>query len=161
MIIVSDTSPLSGLIIIGQLSLLRELYGQVVVPMAVHEELSNLSDFGIDLSGYLASSWIRSKKITDQALYQRLCSHLDAGEAAAITLAKELSADHLIIDERKGRKVAQAEGIQTIGLIGVILEAKAKQLIPLAKPVIDRLRAEAGFYLKEPFYQRVLRSIGE
>lgn len=161
MIIVSDTSPISGLIIIDQLSLLKELYGQVVVPTVVDDELSKLADFGIDMSSYQDANWMHRQAFTNEALYQRLSQHLDAGEAAAITLAKELSVQYLIIDERRGRKVAQDEGIETIGLIGVILEAKTKNLIPLVKPVIDQLIAEAGFYLKESFYQKVLRSVGE
>ena len=69
---------------------------------------------------------------------------MDDGEAEAIELARELRADGLLIDERKGRKLAAREGVAVIGWLGVVLLAKRKMLIPSARILIERLDREAG-----------------
>ena len=83
------------------------------------------------------------------------------GEAEAIALAEELHADHLLIDERKGRRLAQQQGVPVVGLLGVILMAKRARLIPSARSLLNRLDEEAGIYLtdnlKDAALKRVLR----
>jgi uncharacterized protein len=86
---------------------------------------------------------------------------LNAGEAEAIVLAKEISADRLLIDERKGRRLAQAEGVRVIGLVGVVLLAKRKGLIPNARELIERLVNEAGVYLDPELINSALQTLGE
>lgn len=110
MIVVSDTSPLSNLLRIGQISLLKAMYGQVIIPQRVYEELSLLPTFGVDLTPLQSADWIKVSPAQDQARVETLCSELDPGEAEAIVLAIELKADRLLIDERIGRQVAQRYG---------------------------------------------------
>lgn len=83
------------------------------------------------------------------------------GEAEAIELAKELRADRLLIDERKGRRLAVAEGVPVIGLLGVVLLAKQTQLIPSARATLLRLEQEAGMYLSDPVREQALQAVGE
>lgn len=83
------------------------------------------------------------------------------GEAEAIELAKELRADRLLIDERKGRRLAPLEGVPVIGLLGVVLLAKRRQLIPSARALLQRLETEAGMYLSEDIRNAALRTVGE
>lgn len=92
---------------------------------------------------------------------QRLLHLLDAGEAEAIVLAKEAHADMLLIDERKGRRLAAAEGVHVIGLVGVILLAKRRAVIESAGDLLDRLCREAGMYVAERIVRAALESVGE
>jgi len=66
-----------------------------------------------------------------------------------------------LIDERKGRRLAQQEGVPVIGLVGVMLLAKTNGLIPSARGLLKRLDQEAGMYLAEDIREQALRSVGE
>lgn len=122
MIIVSDTSPISNLLKIGQIGLLREIYQAVVIPEAVWEELKAAQD--LNLTEVLASDWVSIKEITDRVFFDSLLVELDAGEAAAIVLAQELNADILLMDERSGRQKALSLGLHVTGVVGILLTAK-------------------------------------
>lgn len=91
----------------------------------------------------------------------RLARTVDAGEAEAIELAKELHADRLLIDERKGRRLAVQEGVAVIGLVGVVLLAKRRKIIPSGRTLLHRLESEAGMYLSESIKNDALRTFGE
>ena len=104
MIIVSDTSPISNLLILGRLELLKQVYDNVIVPPAVMKEVNVLERFGYDLSVLKNSSWINTVEPINKEKETELRETLDAGEAAAIVLALELNAP-LAIDEKKGRKL--------------------------------------------------------
>lgn len=97
MIVVSDTSPLSGLAIVGQLSLLRSLYGQIVIPAAVAEELERGGQDDARISQVLTLSWLEVRQPHDLSLISELRKtyQLDRGESEAISLALELKADAL------------------------------------------------------------------
>ncbi|MBM4152843.1 MAG: DUF3368 domain-containing protein [Kiritimatiellaceae bacterium] len=86
---------------------------------------------------------------------------LDPGEAEAIMLAKEIHADVLLIDEAAGRQAARKEHLSVIGLMGVLLIAKKKGLIVSIRDVVERLEAEAGFYLSRQVKEKVIVSAGE
>ena len=86
---------------------------------------------------------------------------MDVGEAEAIELAKELHADQLLMDERKGRRLAVREGLPVIGLLGVVLLARRNRIIPSAKALIEQLQQEAGMYLAEDIKEAALVSVGE
>ncbi|WP_017301502.1 hypothetical protein [Nodosilinea nodulosa] len=117
MIIISDTSPISNLLRIGQLPLLQELYGSVVIPESVYAEIRALESFGIDTSWLVDTEWIVIRPVGDQALVERLKGELDPGEAEAIALAIELKADRLLMDERLGRQVAQRLNVTDVSPI--------------------------------------------
>ena len=153
MIIVSDTSPLTALLTIGEEEILQRLFGEVVIPKAVLNELL--------LNHSILPDWLITKAVTDEKEVRRFAILLDAGEAEAIELAKELHADRLLMDERKGRRIAIQEGIPVIGLLGVIILAKKKGLIPSVGILLGRLESEAGFYLSSDLKAEALRTIGE
>ncbi len=109
MIVVSDTSPISALFRIGELHLLPQLYGEIIVPFAVMGELLELEKSGVDIGLIKQATWLVSIKVKEQKQVDHLLLDLDVGEAEAIILAKELNADWLLIDESKGRKHAKIE----------------------------------------------------
>ena len=153
MIVVSDTSPLTALLTVVEAELLPQLFSEVIVPEAVHNELlrhhARLPD------------WLHVVSVRDTAQAAKYSQLVDKGEAEAIELALELHADRLLIDERKGRKLALQEGVAVIGLLGVVLLAKRKALISSARELIERLDREAGMYLAEDIRDAAFKTVGE
>jgi predicted nucleic acid-binding protein len=86
---------------------------------------------------------------------------LDRGEAEAIALALELNADLLLIDERKGRVAASQLGIRVVGILGMLVEAKQRGFVSAIKPIVDDLIRQAGFWIRNDLYNRVLQSVNE
>lgn len=153
MIVVSDTSPLTALLTVGAAEILPNLFGEVIIPEAVRDELLHTHSS--------LPEWVRVVAVRNAAETQRFSQSVDLGEAEAIELAKELHADRLLIDELKGRRLATQEGIAIIGLLGVVLLAKRKLLIPSARALLQRLDQNAGMYLAENVREAALKTIGE
>lgn len=161
MIVVSDTSPITSLAAVGQLHLLQQLYGRVIIPQAVYEEMTSL-DYPVPGCTEVQSlSWIQNQNVTDRIFVRHLQAELDEGESEAIALAVELKANLLVIDESPGRAIAAQLGIKITGVLGILLSAKSKGLIPKVKPVMKALRTEAGFRIGERIYAEILQLAGE
>lgn len=158
MIVVSDTSPLSNLLMIDRLDLLRSMFGTVMIPSAVEAELDVIPRHRQEIFDH---DWISVVEISDRALFQTLRQTLDRGEAEAITLSIELGSDYLLIDERAGRLEARDRGIRLIGVVGILVEAKRRGLIELVKPEIDKLLLDARFRLTPQLVVEVLESVDE
>lgn len=133
MIVVSDASPLIALAAVGELQLLRVLYGEVLVPDGVFAEATGEGRPGAD--AVRRAEWIRRVRVLDQARVASLPPEIDRGEAEAIVLALEVQADALLIDERRARRVAARFGIPLTGVLAVLLAAKARGLIPAVRPL--------------------------
>lgn len=86
---------------------------------------------------------------------EQIPAELGAGEREAVALATEHSAALVILDDLQGQRVAQERGLRCTGTVGVLVEAKARQLIPSLRPELERLR-KAGIWLSEAFYKRLL-----
>jgi predicted nucleic acid-binding protein len=160
-IIVSDTSPINNLAAIGQLDLLRQLYNTVIIPEAVYQELTETEIPAAGAIEVQTLDWIQTRQVTNRALVEILRNQLDGGEAEAIALAVELNADQVLIDERRGRMAAAQLSLQYVGILGILVEAKGRGLIPTVKPLLDALIDQAGFWVAEPLYNRVLQLAGE
>jgi len=158
MLIISDTSPITNLIRINRLDLLKLLYTEVVIPEKVQDELLNYENQKTELE---KRAWIIVKKVSNSNEVKKLEAELDAGEAEAIVLAKELDADLLIIDERKGRKIAEANGLKIIGLLGVLIQAKRKGYVKDLKPLLNELIDSVGFRVSKKLYNRILKEVNE
>ena len=158
MIVISDTSVVSNLASIDRLDILPRLYGTVIIPTAVKKELQ-LYDAKTNAAS--STGWLRTESINAIDLYDELSARLDSGEAEAIVLAKELGADALLIDERKGRKIAVEQGLPVIGLLGVLIAAKNKGIVEGVKPLVDRMMNGNGFRVSPKLYRHVLVVAGE
>ena len=161
MIIVSNTSPISNLIIIGEIALLKRIYPKVLIPPAVYSELTRLPTLEPTLISFLDSDWLKIQAPTNFQILYTLSQMLDPGESEAIALAVELSADRLLIDERLGRNVAASYGLKLRGLLGILIYAKQEGFIPVLKPILDRLINQAGFRVSQLLYDRTLQEVEE
>lgn len=162
MIVVSDTSPITNLAAVGLLNLLHQLYQEVIIPQAVYDEMVRLGYIVPGTVEVQTLPWIKVKTVSDIQRVAILQNKLDIGEAEAIVLALELKADLLLLDERRGRKIASSLGLNQItGLLGVLLEAKQKGLISTIKPVVDLLINENNFRISDRLYQKIIQVAGE
>lgn len=161
MIIISDTSPISNLLKIGQLPLLQQLYGTVLIPQRVYAEICALEKLGVDITLIQSADWINVQPASDQALVATLSVELDPGEAEAIALAISIQADRLLIDERLGRTVAQRYGLRITGLLGVLVAAKKENFISELKPILDELITQAKFRVHPDLYAQILQDADE
>lgn len=161
--IVSNTSPIYNLSTIGQLDLLRQLYGVIYIPQAVLTEITNVGN--TDSSALIVPTldWIKPLTCGDLNLVQTLrqVNKLDLGESEAIALSLQLKAERLIIDERLGRKVALSFELKITGVLGVILAAKNKGLVSSIKPLLNLLITRTGFRLSQALYFQALAEAGE
>ena len=82
------------------------LYGTVFIPVTVAKELDSLTGFGFDVSFFLDKATYIIRQAADTGFIKMLTLYVDAGEAEAIALAKELNADLLLIDEKLGKQYA-------------------------------------------------------
>ena len=161
MIVVSDTSPINNLAAINRLNLLQQLYGTMTIPQAVYRELTE-SD--LPVAGAIevqTFDWIQVRQVNNNGVVIALQNELDFGEAEAIALALETQAEQLLIDERLGRIVAARLNLRYTGILGILIEAKSQELIPEVKPLLDALINQAGFWIAQSLYDRVLRLAGE
>ena len=135
--VVVDATPLIALSLINRLDLLRQLFSEVLVPRAVYQEVVQL---GPDLPGAAAltgADWIRVRSPRGKPTIEPLLLGLDRGELDALLLARELVADWVIMDERLGRRVANALQVPVKGTIGILLAAAQAGLLTKAEALTD------------------------
>lgn len=125
MIVVADTTPIITLMKLNRLDLLEKLFGTVIVPNAVYEELISNSKHLEEVQVVVECPFLKRLEVFDRQSIKilREVVGLDAGESEAIALAEEKGAELLIIDERKGRRVAKQMELNIAGTIGILLQA--------------------------------------
>lgn len=160
MIVVSDTSPIRTLTHLSLMDLLRELFGEILIPPAVQAELSTPPGGLVTVE---VSQWdfIRVESPTDQEQVDDFAARLDPGESEALALALERRADAVLIDERIGRAEAQRVGLAVIGTLGILVRAKERDLVDCVKPFVDQLQNELGFFISDSLRTEILRLAGE
>jgi uncharacterized protein len=156
MIVVSNTSPLTNLAAIGQFDLLRQLYSELQIAVGVWNKLGAHGRHWPGYDEVTNADWIKQVTVRDQNLITVLLRDLDRGESETLALALEIGAELVLLDERDGRRVAQRLGLRTIGVLGVLLEAKKRDLLSSIRPQLDTLRQAAGFYVSDEVYRSVL-----
>ncbi|GMV35394.1 MAG: DUF3368 domain-containing protein [Chloroflexi bacterium] len=163
MLVVSNTSPIMNLAVLGLLDLLRQQFGEVIVPGAVIEELRLDADFpGTEnIRRAISEGWLREDKIENRQVVLALRRELDNGEAEAIALALQLKINLILMDERDGRSLAKSMGLTPIGVLGVLIRAKQNGDVNSVGDILKRLRSEAGFYISDDLMQNILLEIGE
>ncbi len=147
--ILSDTSCLILLDKIGELDLLHKVFGEIVITQTVAGE------YGLPLP-----IWISVQNPFNQNYQKILEASVDKGEASAIALAVELVDCLLIIDDLKGRNLAQALGIEITGTLGVILQAKLSSKINSIKPLLEKIK-RTDFHISDKLEKQILAKAKE
>jgi predicted nucleic acid-binding protein len=160
-VIVSNTSPISNLAKVGQLDLMQKLYGKILIPTAVHEELLDERAGEIVISEVQSATWLEIHSAQNRYLVDELRTRVNIGEAEAIALAVEIGATRLLIDERLGRQAAKESGLKVTGVLGILLLAKRQNLISVVKPIVEELIGQANFRISSQLYLDILNEAGE
>ena len=153
MIIICDSSPLIALSIIDKLDLLDILFNDVLVPVSVFNEINMQGK----PESKRISEWATGKVTAsiNNPLRQSFSLLLDAGESEAMSLYFEKNADFLLIDEKKGRKIAIYNKINIVGSLGILLLAKQKGLLFSLKPFLDKLQ-QSYIRISDELYMKTL-----
>jgi len=158
MIVIADTTPLNYLVLIAQAELLPRLFGQVLIPPAVLEELND-EETPAPVRTWLPSHppWLEVRPL--RSVPDPELRRLDAGEREAIALAEELRADQLLLDEAEARMEAARRHIPFIGTLGILRKAAQLKLIDLRAALI-RLQ-ETSFYIDPTLIRSLLEEDAE
>jgi predicted nucleic acid-binding protein len=161
--VVSDTSPILGLSAIGLLDLLKIQFETVFIPQAVLEELKIETDFRgtTAILQALKAGWLQPRDVQNKTLAQAFALELDKGESEAIALAIDLGIQMIVMDESMGRERARAMGLQTVGVLGVLLNAKKHNQIQSVKEAMKSLRQEIGFFISDHLFEQIVHAAGE
>jgi uncharacterized protein len=159
--IVSNTSTVLNLAIIGHLDLLRQQMDLVWVPPAVISELRVDTEMpgAAVVRQALQDGWLQVQPVKDLMLVTVLQRELDHGESEAIALALQMQADWLLLDERDGRRVAKSLSIKVTGVLGVLLRARREHQISSLAEAIMQLRLQAGFRIAPELESEILRQV--
>jgi predicted nucleic acid-binding protein len=162
MIVVSDTTPLISLLKIDRLDLLEKLFGQVLIPKTVFNELTDDVRFKEEAEQIKSSEYIKIKSVVNHESVGILKKNtgLDQGESEAIILTDEVRADILLMDEAKGRVISMQRGIKIMGTIGILIAAYENDIITAneAMKCIDGLQ-KANRHIGERHYRRLLERL--
>ena len=160
-IVVSNTSPIVNLACVGRLGLLGDLYGELVIADAVFDEIVVQGAGRPGAVEVQQADWIVRRPLRDRARVDLLLADLDPGEAETIALAAEVNASVVLIDEKRGRTFAKRLQLRPVGLVGILLSAKHRGLIPEVRPVLDELIGSAGFWVSSELYREALQLADE
>jgi predicted nucleic acid-binding protein/GNAT superfamily N-acetyltransferase len=149
---VPNSSPLIALAQIRRLDLVPAILQPVLIPPAVAREIAP----SIPVLPHWAT--VRVPRIRPSVLSSP--GLLGDGEREAIALAVELGAAAIVLDDRPARRQAERAGLNVIGTLGLLLEAKRKGFVTTVRPELDKLVA-TSFFLSRPLYERLLELAGE
>ena len=155
--VVVNTTPLIALSEIGELHLLKDLYGEIEIPNAVFEEIKSEPAY---TEVREASEWIHVVAVDNPDQEKLLRARLHAGEVEVILYAKDSKADLVILDDKLARKTAQYMDLIITGTMGVIIKAKKEGYIQAVKPVMDKL-IRNGLYVSDEVREMVLKAASE
>lgn len=158
-LIIADSSPLIGLARIGQLGLLPKLAKRIVVPAAVHVEVTTARANAPGAAEVAAQAWIEVQS-ADPVVVAPLLILVGRGEAEAIALAQREPSAVLLVDDLRARKLAQRLGLRRMGTVALLGQAKREGLIPSLKPALDALVAN-GIFIRQELIDAALREAGE
>jgi predicted nucleic acid-binding protein len=158
-LIIADASPLIGLAKIGRLQLIRQLAREVWVPTAVWREIVECRPERSEVP-VLKAALAECVREPDPKKFETFRLQADEGEAAALALAAQRPDALLLMDDQRGRRVAEREGFRYFGTLGFLLRAKREHLIESLSGEIDSLRSH-GLYLDPLTIRQVLRAAGE
>lgn len=158
--VIVNSTPLIVLANVNKLELLQQLYGRIIIPQAVYDEVT-ITPYASIREIISHCPWITIEKISniqEKKMYQ---AKLHAGEVEVMILAQEEPPANLVIlDDNAAKKTAKYLGLKVTGTLGVLIKAKKQKLLTEVKPVLDKMICE-GFYISNTLYDLVLQEAGE
>lgn len=163
MLVVSNTSPLSNLAIVGRLHLLRDRYATITIPTMVRQELDRLTHEKARsaISEAIESGWLVVVEVPGSQDLSAYLERADPGECEAIALAEWNHADKILLDDRAGRELARERSLHVAGVLGELLHAKRVGRIATVREEMDKLQTEARFFIRADLKMLILAEAGE
>jgi predicted nucleic acid-binding protein len=135
-----NATPLIALAAIGRLHLLQDLFDEVIVPQTVYREVVVAGADKPDADTWAAAPWLSVMRADQEAVLDAMLLGLDAGEMEVLLLARQITPDWVLIDERQARRVAFALGLPVKGTLGVLLAAVHAGFLPMDQALDDLQR---------------------
>ena len=162
--VVADSSPLIYLAALSDFHFLRDIFGEIVIPPAVYQEVVvQGTGFPVKANVVVAlDDWIVVKAVRSRGYIEEACEAgcIDIGEAEAIVLAQECQAGTLLLDDQRAVGYARKLGLNVVRTPVVYSEAKLRGWVSSVREKLDALRKK-GFRLSERHYHLILDEIGE
>ena len=141
------------------MNILRELYGEIVIPSAVYTEITAKEDSAC-VQIQSEGDWIRVEQIKDNSEKKMYKAKLHDGEVEVMILAQERKADLVILDDNAAKKTAKYIGLSVTGTLGVLVKAKRQGIIKEVRPLLSEMK-QNGFYVSNEVERMVLEQAGE
>jgi len=158
--VIVNSTPLIALAGIGCLDVLQKLYGKITIPRAVYTEINAKPDSECAKQLKLNANWILIDDISNVEAKSYYKTQLHDGEVEVMILAKESSADLVIIDDNNAKKHAQYLGLSVTGTLGLLMKAKSVGYISELKPLLQKL-VDNRIYISQALIDKCLRIVGE
>jgi len=160
MIIVSDTTPIISLLRVNRLDLLEKLFGKVIIPQMVHTELTLNPLHQKEMETIESCQFLEVRPVHNQQAVKILmrATNLDIGESEAIVLTEEMSAQTILIDEKKGRRIAESMGLEIMGTVGILINAYHERFVSQHEAIncLDTMRL-MGIRISDSIYFRAVK----
>ena len=158
--VVSDSTVLIGLAKIGKLELLKQIFGEILIPNAVFVEVVEKGRGRPGGKEVENAKWIRKRTVRDRRTVEMFFAEMGRGEAEVLALGKEMHADWFLLDDERARNTATSAGFHVIGLGGILLLAKQLEFVSSLKPLLDELESK-NFRLGIKIRKEILRKANE
>ncbi len=159
--IVSNTTPISNFLHLGQMEILKKIFKELHVPMAVHREIEACFSGDDQWQRCLDEEFIIRTEVQTSPKIKELMIHLHMGEAEALCLCIENNAQLCLIDDRDARIIARLNNIPVSGTLGVLMKAKKMGIIESVKKLMGLLRNDHHFWIDDAMYSKVSRLSNE
>ena len=154
--IVSNTTPISNFLHLGQMEILKTIFKELHIPMAVYSEIEAYFSGDNQWQKCLDEDFIIRAEVQTSAKIKELITHLHMGEAEALCLCIENNARLCLLDDRDARIIARLNKIPISGTLGVLVKAKKMGKIESVKELMDRLRTDHHYWIDDATYKKVL-----
>lgn len=158
--VVVNTTPLIALSHVGQLDILKKLYGEIIIPEAVYRKLSVKTESVCKKMVDISLDWIHVDNIENQMAKSMYKTQLHDGEVEVMILSKEIVADVVIIDDANAKKHAKYLGLPVTGTLGALIKAKREGYVEELKPILKQM-VEDGIYISQSVMELCLKQVGE
>jgi uncharacterized protein len=160
-LVISNTTPLINFAEIGRLDILETIFGILVIPPAVEDELTAKATLFPEAAAVPSRAFVRRMSPTDRLLVKSFASHVHQGEAECLALAMENPGSLLLLDDLAARDFATANNLLFTGTLGCIALAKQRGLISSVGPLLKDLKEKSRFWISDALQTRILREASE